>query len=194
MRFPYPESDDPFYSSPADERALAERHQALRDHRERIRPFLPPALQPLQQADVHDAQVWSLRIDPAQRTLQLCVYHHDSEKSYQLKFDYRDIQLTTQETSLLCLIASDRNADVYWGEVDLDERTNPPVYIHRLLWQTRISTGRDIEKGLIYTRDVEIEFRFGGFELEIMPNPDGDFSRPADFITIVRADSRTTPL
>ena len=197
MRFVTPDLDDPMKHPKAVRRAVAQQQQAVlqafQDHKERIRPLLPPALQRLQDTYVHDARIRSLRIDAGQRTLQLCLLCCDSPGCFDLTLNYKEIQLTGQETSLLCFIAH-VDAEIYWGEVDLTEDTDSPVFIHRILWQTRIRTDREPAGTAFdgealyrtYTLAPEIELRFGGFGIEITPNPENQLSRGDDFITVVR--------
>jgi len=213
MRFVVPELSDPNAHPRAVRRAVGHRadevRQARRDYNERIRPLLPPSLQQLQQTELHDARVQSLRIDPTQRTLQLCLLGDDRDGYFDLRLDYKDIEMTPQETSLLCLIAHLESAEVDRDEVDLIptdaegnglEGSAPPVFIHRLLWNTGIQTGCEgrglnafgEECFIIFTLTPEIEFRFGGLEIKIERKTetsfraDGILSRPADFITVVR--------
>jgi hypothetical protein len=177
-------------------RAVAQQQQAVRqaflDHNERIRPLLPPSLQRLQEVSkspaFHDALIRSLRIDAGQRTLRLSLYCCDSSDCFDLDLEYKDIQLTDQETSLLCFIAHE-DAEVYRGEIDLEEGAGSPVFIHRILWQTGIQIGREPAEGKWQTRymlNPEIELRFGGFEIEITPNSENQLSRGDNFITVVR--------
>ncbi len=190
MRFVEPELDDPMKHPKAVRRAMAQQQQAVRqaflDHNERIRPLLPPPLQRLQEAYIHDARIRSLRIDVAERTLQLCLFCCDSPGCFDLNLEYKDIQLTSQETSLLCFVAHEESSEIYWGEVDIEESTSSPVFIHRILWQTRIPTDRDPAQGYTYMLTPEIELRFGDFEMQVAPNPEGKFSRTDDLITVVR--------
>ena len=194
MRFVIPELADPMKHPKAVRRAVAQQQQAVRqafhDHNERIRPLLPPPLQRLQETDLNDGLIRSLRIDPGKRTLQLCLLCGDLQQGYfDLTLDYQEIALTPQETSLLCLIAHEESAEIYWDEIDLEEGGGSPVFIHRLLWNTYISTWPDRVAGECYVNSTltpEIELRFSGLEIEIIPRPNRQFSRVDNPITIVR--------
>jgi hypothetical protein len=67
VRFVVPELDDPMKYPKAVRRAVAQQQQAVREafraHKERLHPLLPPHLQQLQEAYIHDARIRSLRID-----------------------------------------------------------------------------------------------------------------------------------
>ncbi len=200
MRFVRPELNDPMSHPKAVRRAVAQRQeavaQAFRDHNARIRPLLPPSLQWLQEAYIHDAQIQSLQIDTVQQTVQLVLTCFDSPVGYfNLDLKYKDIQLTAQEISLFCLIAHREDAEVYWGEVDIVDIAGGAgstdaarLFVHRILWNTNVVTGRDAAQGVTYrsTLTPEIELRFGDFEMEVTPNAVGGFSRADDFITVVR--------
>ncbi len=197
MRFVEPELADPMKHPKAVRRAVAQQQQAVRqaflDHNERIRPLLPEPLQRLQDTYVHDGRFRSLRIDAGQRTVQMCLVWCDTTGCFDLTLDYKDIQLTGQETSLLCFIAHE-DAEVYWGEIDMEESAGSPMFIHRILWQTRVQIGREPAEGERHTRymlNPEIELRFGGFDIEITPNPENHRSRGDDFITVVRNAEET---
>ena len=206
MRFVIPDLADPNAQSRAVRRAVgqcaAEVRQAWRDHNERIRPLLPSSLQELQKTQLHDALIRSLRIDAAQRTLQLRLLCDDLDGFFDLRLDYKDIELTPQEMSLLCLIAH-AEAEVDRDEIDLApagrseagvQSGESPVFIHRISWHTGIQTDREATgvNGLgeggssIYMLHPETEFRFGGLEIETVRRADHKLSRAADFITIVR--------
>lgn len=195
MRFVEPELDDPMKYPKAVRRAVAQQQQAVREafreHNERLRPLLPPLLQQIQEANIHDARIRSLCIDAAQQTVDLCLTCCDTPGCFDLNLHYKAIRLTTQETSLLCLIAYEENAEIYWGELDIEEGAKPAVFIHRIVWQTRVPINRDREQGHTYMLTPEIELRFGDFEMEVIPNPEGDFSRSNDFITVVQEPGRS---
>ena len=214
MRFVVPDLDDPNAHPRAVRRAVghraAEVRQAWRDHNEHIRPLLPPSLQQLQQTQLHDALIQSLRIDPTQRTLQLRLLCDDRDGYFDLRLDYKDIELSPQETSLLCLIAHLESAEVDRDEIDLAptgaedgglEGGAGRVFVHRLSWHTGIQTGRQgtgpnalgEECSVVFTLHPEIEFRFGGLEIAmertaetLLPTERLLSRRPADFITVVR--------
>ena len=128
-----------------------------------------------------DALVLSLRLDPLQKTLALTLYAGDAQRGYfKLLLHYDNIALTRAETQLLCLIVHAAD-DIYWGELDIVEGDEPLVFIHRLLWHSSIKMDRD---GCCF--QPEIELRFGGFELEVTPLPDGRTAkRDTDFIQVV---------
>jgi len=193
MRFVVPDLIGPNAHPKAIRRAVAQRQQAMeqawRDHNERIRPLLLPSLQRLQDTFIHDARIRSLRIDAGQKTLQLCLFCYDTPGCFDLTLDYKDVQLTDQETSLLCFIAHE-DAEIYWGEIDLDEGGGSAPFIHRILWQTGIPIGREPAVGewqTLYTLEPEIELHFGGFEIAITANPGNQLTRGEDFITVVRS-------
>jgi hypothetical protein len=213
MRFVVPDLFDPNAHPRAVRRAVghraAEVRQASRDHNERIRPLLPPSVQQLQQTQLHDALIQSLRIDPTQRTLQLRLLCDDRDGYFDLCLDYKDIDLTPQEMSLLCLIAHLESAEVDCDEIDVLQSdaesggmggSAPAVFVHRLAWNTGIQTDREgtgpntlgEETAVIYTLQPEIELRFGRLEIKLErkaktpSRADCTRSRPADFITIVR--------
>jgi hypothetical protein len=208
MRFVIPDLIDPNAHPRAVRRAVghraAEVRQAWRDHNERIRPLLPPSLQRLQATQLHDALIQSLHIDAGHRTVQLRLLCDDTNGYFDLRLNYRDIRLTQQETSLLCLIAHQEGAEVDRDEIDVaptdgDEGRVPgdaaaPVFIHRISWHTGVETSREAmglnglgeECSRIFTLHPEIEFRFGGLEIETVPRSDRKLSRTADFITVVR--------
>ncbi len=141
MRFVIPDLTDPNAHPKAVRQAVghraAEVRQALREHNERIRPLLSPELKQLQETTLHDALIRSVRIDPVERTFQLCLLGDDKDGFFDLRLEYKDIELTSQETSLLCLLAH-ADAEVYRDEIDLalagaeDEGSASPAFIHRL--------------------------------------------------------------
>lgn len=198
MRFVIPDLFNPNAHPRAVRRAVGHRatavRQSWRDHNERIRPLLPPSLQRLQETQLHDGLIRSLRIDDGQKTLQLRLLCGDLQQGYfDLTLDYKEIQLTQQETSLLCLIAHEKRAEIYWDEIDLEDGAAAPIFIHRILWNTGVRSGRepdgeifDGEKSYCtYTLQPEIELRFGGFEIDINLRPDRRLVRAADFISVV---------
>ena len=200
MRFVVPDLDDPNAHPRAVRKAVGHRRQAViqaaRDHQERLRPLLPPALQQLRETDLHDGTIQALRIDPAQQTMRLRLHCGDLQRGYfGLCLDYKDISLTPQEISLLCLISHEKSAEIYWQEIDLNTTADPPQFIHRLLWQTGIETGREVyAKDSLTGEDLyqrfmlspEVELRFGSLALEITPRePNWPFS-PCEEITVVR--------
>lgn len=198
MRFAVPDLGwDEMKYPKAVRRAVAQKREAVwqahREHNERIRPLLPPSLQQLLETKLHDARIRSLRIDPGQKTLHVSLYYCDTPGCLDINLFYKEIELSPQEISLLCLTAY-VDADIYWGEIDREAGADPPVFLHRILWQTEVQTDREpAGVGLdgealyaTYQLDPEIELRFGGFEMEVTPNPEGEFSRTDDFITVVR--------
>lgn len=185
MRFVTPELADPMQYPKAVRRAVVQRQQAVRqarrDHNERIHPLLPPSLQRLQEMELDDARIRSLRIDAGQRTLELCLICGDLQRGYfELTLDYKGIQLTRQETSLVCLIAHESTAEIDCHEIDVEEDAGSPVFIHRISWHTRIETDR------ITMLEPEIELRFGGLEIEAISRPDRHVARAENVITVVR--------
>ncbi len=194
MRFVIPSLTDPNAHPRAVRRAVghraAEVRQALRDHKERIRPLLPPALQQLQETALHDALVRSLRIDARKRTMQLCLLCDDKDGFFDLRLDYKDIDLSPQEASLLCLLAY-VDAEVYRDEIDL---AATGLFIHRISWRAPVQTDYEVtevnadgeELGRRYSLSPEIELRFGGLEIEAVRRADRHLSRAADFIRDVR--------
>jgi len=130
----------------------------------------------------------------------------DSDGYFDLHLDYKDIEMTPQETSLLCLIAHLESAEVDYDEIDLVttgaenggvEGSAPPVFVHRLLWNTSIWTGSEVrgpnaldeERSITFALTPEIEFRFRGLEIKMERKTDHAellLSRPAGFIRVVR--------
>lgn len=193
MKFIVPDLADPNAHPKSVRQAVGRRAQEVRqvmqEHRERIRPLLPEPLQRLLDTDLHDARFRSLWIDPLHQAMRMRLLCWSSPGAFDLTLEYADIDLSPMAIHLLCLIAHENGSEIYWDEIDREEGTDAPVFIHRLLWQTRIQTdyvpyGPD--SGLSYTLDPEIELRFGGFTLERHPNPSGDYTRLHPFITVVR--------
>ena len=208
MRFTIPDLSDPNAHPRAVRRAVghraAEVRQAWRDHNERIRPLLLPSLQRLQETQLHDALIQSLRINAAQQSLQLRLIGDDRDGFFDLCLDYKGIRLTQQETSLLCLIAHNKGSEVDWDEIDLAPRVDDAVglqagaspfrFIHRLSWHTGIQTdqepmspnGLGEECSSHFMLHPEIEFQFDSLEIEMVRRADRRMCRAADFITVVR--------
>ena len=198
MRFTIPDLTNPNAHPRAVRRAVghraAEVRQAMHDHKALIRPMLSPALQQLQDTQLHDGLIQSLWIDPGQKSLRLFLLCDDREGNFDLTLHYNDIELTQLETSLLCLLAHTESAEIARDELDIDESKETPTFIHRILWNTRVltdyeSTGPNSfgeDTGIRYTLQPETEFRFGGLEIERVPRTDRKLVRPKDFITLVR--------
>lgn len=194
MKFVRPELAEPSEHSEAVQRDFAQRQksvaEAFRLHRERMRLLLPPPLQQLQDQYIHDAWIESLHIDPVQKTLELCLIVCDTPGCVHLTLRYQDIQLTEAEISLLCLIAHEASSEIYWGEVDIQEAEGrPPVYIHRILWNTSIFTWPFHTIGKAHVNSIltpEIELRFGDFTMTAAPHTEAITVPPVRSITVVR--------
>lgn len=198
MHFVIPTLFNPNAHPRAVRRAVGHRAAAVRqnwrDHNARIRPLLPPSLQRLQETQLHDGLIRSLRNDAGKKTLHLSLLCDDRDGYFDLTLDYTGIQLTAQETSLLCLIAHEKSAEIYWDEIDLEGSEDAPIFIHRILWNTRVQTDREFAgesfdgeaMHIIYNLKPEIELRFSGLELHLNRRTDGQFVRDDDFITVVR--------
>ena len=193
MKFTRPELAQPAKHSKAVRREFVQRQktvaEAFRLHKERLRPLLPAPLQALQEQYVHDAWITSLFIDPAQKTLEMRLIVCDTPGGVDLTLQYQDIQLTEQEISLLCFIAREKSAEIDWAEVDRENPENkPPVFIHRILWNTNLTTWPHRTIGKAYVNTMlcpEMELRFGGFFMTAAPHI-GDFPETPATITIVR--------
>ncbi len=192
MRFVVPDLNDPMKHPKAVRRAVAQRRlavaQAFEEHKRSIRPLLPPSLQALQETDLNDGLIRSLRIDPKQHTLELCLLCGDLQQGYaDLTLTYKELELTSGELSLLCFIAADERCDIAWDEVDIRE-TDRRCFLHRIRWNTSIPIWRESageECWYIWNLGPEIELRFGGFELEVTPRPDRHLARPENVVTVV---------
>lgn len=192
MRFIIPDLADPNRHPKSVHRAVAQKAQAVRqawrEHNTRVRPLLPSSLQQLQDAHLHDAKIRSLRIDAAQKTLELSLFCCDTPGCLDFILTYEGIQLSTQETSLLCLIAHEPSAEISWDEIDMGVEPNSPIFIHRICWNTGIRIDRYPAVGqpsILYMLTPEIELRFTQFDIQIIPNPEGEFSRIDDFLIVV---------
>ena len=174
-------------------RAVAARARAVREaeeeHRAVNRPLLTPALQCLQDTDMSDGLIRWLRIDPQKRTLRLVLRCGDLITHYKdAELTYRDIQLTPQETTLLCFVAHHAYAELDRDEIDVETAGYKKTYIHRIAWNTTIQTASSPD--VRHMMGAETEFRFGGFGLKITPRPDRILKRPSNFITVVRGPSK----
>jgi len=197
MRFVVPVLEDPGSHSKAVRREVARRQQEIREafraHNERIRPLLPPGLQLVQDTPLDDAEVRSLRIDPAQKTLRLCLEVGDAQRGMaDLCLEFNGMELTEQDFSLLCLLAHNEHTEVCQEEIDVEQDADgSTVFVLRLLWHTGVRIGRTPmggDMGIIHMLMPETEFRFHTLEAQITAHgdtPRSPFRRPNDFITVV---------
>jgi hypothetical protein len=197
MRFVVPSLEDPGSHPKAVRREVARRQQEVREafraHNERIRPLLPPPLQLLLDTHLDDARVLSLRIDPAEQTLRLCLEVGDAQRGIsELCLEYVGAELSDQQISLFCLLAHHDGADVAWDELDVEQDADgEALYVHRMQWNTNVLVGRtQLEggTGILHTLRPETEVRFRSLEAQITPQTDAPPTgrpRPDDFITVV---------
>ena len=198
MKFVRPELAEPMEHSKAVRREFAQKQKAVAEafrlHQKRLRPLLPAPLQALQDQYIHDAWITSLFIDPAQKTLELCLLVCDTPGCVDLILRYQNIQLTEQEISLLCFIAHEKSSEIYWAEVDKEDTEGGlPVFVHRILWQTNLTTWPHRAVGKAYVNTMlcpEMELRFGDFAMTAAPHT-GDFPKTPATITIVRDIEKT---
>lgn len=191
MRFVTHELEDPMQHPKAVRRAYAQKReavwQAFREHIEHIRPLLLPPLQLLLDANMHDAWLSKVEIDAEQHTISLLIRECDASPSaqdpfYDLHLTYTDIRLSVEQTALLCLIAREPSAEIYWDELEIVEGT-PPRYIHRIAWNADIRIGQKADR--FTTLCPEIELNFGGLKAVALPIPEGSSRGDGTEITVI---------
>jgi hypothetical protein len=184
MQFEVPEVPDPSWLSPQQLRDLATAQDAARvayrEHNRKIRPLLPHALQELQDIDMSDAKIRSLKVSSDASMIQICYVCGDTPRGYfDVNLKYEDIDATHEQIDLLCMLALEKSAEIYWTEIDLIRDEKPPRFIHRCRWNTNLPIGRreddNSDESVVYTLGPEIEFRFGNLEIDVGPRKAGRY-------------------
>ncbi|WP_309708937.1 hypothetical protein [Armatimonas sp.] len=173
MRFVIPDLDDPMAHPKSVRRAVAQRRDAVfqewRAHCDALRPTLSPDLVWLLEFSLDDALPRFLKIDQVNKTLTLGLLVGDLQRGYfETSLHYQGITLSPMETQILCLLVSDDNNEVAWGELD---RAPSGTFTHCLRWRTRVETGR-VPDVVTYFLDVDTIVRFTDFSLELKPRED----------------------
>lgn len=178
MRFVVPILDEPGDWPKAVRRQVAQRQEAVRqahiEHKARLRPLLSGKMTRLLDWDLHDATIRKLVIDTVRNEMTLCFrgldYRHGE---FDMRARYRETRLTRQVISLLCLIAYEDSAEVYWTELDRDatgDSTGNSPFVQRILWNIYVPLSRPPRGEGLWMQDAlrpELEFRFGSAEVTV---------------------------
>ena len=186
MRFVIPDLDDPMAHPKSVRRAVAQRRDAVfqewRAHCDALRPTLPPDLVWLLEFSLDDALPRFLQIDHVNQTLTLGLLVGDLQRGYfEASLHYQGITLSPVETQILCLMVSDNNNEVAWGELD---RQPLGTFTHSLRWRTRIET-RCVPGVATHFLDVDTTVHFTDFSLRLTPRKDRTLRPHKERIRIV---------
>ncbi len=101
-------------------------------HIDTLLPSLPPAVAALaRDINLHDGLIHRVLVQPEQRRLELELRCGDLQVGYfDLDLIYSEVRMDLLDIPLLQALARDRQTEVLYDEVDLDESN----YVHRILF------------------------------------------------------------
>jgi hypothetical protein len=152
--------------------------EAYRRRLDEITPRLPESARVLaREINLHDAIIERVRWCPATRELSLELVAHVDRAGYRtIALTYLGALLGEQRLETLRMVARDRETEILYDEVDIDDDDNDDLLVHRLLFWPR--------------DELTIDFR--ELRLEVTPRDDKRVTLGGAFVEVQPADDDTS--